>query len=81
MSNALTNIAPCPKCSKADASAVGFTWWGGVLGPKLLHVVSCNGCKTQYNGKTGKMNTTNIIIYSVIVGIIAIVVVAALSQM
>ena len=46
------------RCSK-----VGFTWWGGALGPKLFSVVRCGGCKAQYNGKTGSSLTKTIIVY------------------
>ncbi|MEZ5308462.1 MAG: hypothetical protein R2684_15060 [Pyrinomonadaceae bacterium] len=42
-----------------------FTWWGGLLGPKLLTHVKCPGCGTQYNGKSGKDNTMGIVIYSI----------------
>jgi hypothetical protein len=49
-----------------------FTWWGGILGPKILNHVKCNGCGKNFNGKTGKDNTTGIVIYSVIVAIIAL---------
>ena len=48
-----------------------FTWWGGVLGPKVLTHVKCPGCGHAYNGKTGRDNTTGIVIYSVIIGILA----------
>jgi hypothetical protein len=34
-----------------------------VLGPKLFHHVRCCACRTEYNGKTGKSNTTAIAIY------------------
>ena len=61
------NYAPCPKCSGTSAQKLSFTWWGGVLGPKLLTHVKCLACGYKYNGKTGKDNTTNIVIYSVIV--------------
>lgn len=58
--------APCPECGNTWASKVGFTWWGGALGPKLFHHVKCTQCRTAYNGKTGKSNRTNILIYSVV---------------
>ncbi len=63
--------APCPKCRSTGAEQMKFTWWGGLLGPKILSHVKCPGCGYGYNGKTGRDNTTGIIIYSVIVGIIA----------
>lgn len=59
-----------------------FTWWGGLLGPKLLTHVKCRACGKQYNGKTGKDNTTNIVIYFIVVGAVClglvVVVIAAL---
>ena len=57
------NVASCPSCSNSNATPVRFTWWGGFLGPKLFKVVKCSACNKQYNGKTGRPNTTAIIIY------------------
>ncbi len=68
-----TEYAPCPKCGALNAKQLNFTWWGGALGPKLFTHVKCQGCGSKYNGKTGKDNTTNIVIYSVIVGGLAFV--------
>lgn len=64
--------APCPKCRQAVAQKVSFTWWGGILGPKLLSHVKCGACGTGYNGKTGKDNTTGIVIYSIVAAVIAL---------
>ena len=49
-----------------------FTWWGGLIGPKILTHVKCPGCGYAYNGKSGRDNTTGIVIYSVIVGAIVL---------
>jgi hypothetical protein len=68
----MNNYAPCPQCGGANAQPVKFTWWGGVLGPKLLHHVKCVQCSAQYNGKTGQSNTRGIVIYSVVAGVIAL---------
>jgi hypothetical protein len=54
---------PCPKCNEKNAATVAFTWWGGVLGPRLFNVVSCQRCGTQYNGKTGGRLTRVIVGY------------------
>ncbi len=64
--------APCPQCGGTNSEKMRFTWWGGVLGPKILTHVKCPGCGKAYNGKTGKDNTTGIVIYSIIVGILAL---------
>lgn len=64
MQNQLANqYAPCPKCRQSIAEKVSFTWWGGIIGPKLLSQVKCGACGASYNGKTGKDSTTGIIIY------------------
>ena len=63
MQKQLQQYAPCPTCGSTDAKKVGYTWWGGALGPAMFTHVKCNSCGTQYNGKTGKSNQTNIIIY------------------
>ncbi|MBK9152760.1 MAG: hypothetical protein IPM25_00750 [Chloracidobacterium sp.] len=62
--------AACPHCGQSNAEKVRFTWWGGVLGPKILNHVKCQGCGKAYNGKTGRENTTGIVIYSAIVAVI-----------
>ena len=64
--NQRTQYVPCPTCGSTDVKKVGYTWWGGALGPSMFTHVKCNNCKTQYNGKTGKSNQTNIILYLVI---------------
>ena len=58
-----TQYAPCPKCGSTHATKVKFTWWGGALGPNLLTHVKCQNCGTEYNGKSGKPNQTNILLY------------------
>lgn len=66
---------PCPRCMRPDPEKVNFTWWGGMIGPRLLKHVKCNGCGLAYNGKSGQSNTTNIVIYSVVLGVISLVIV------
>jgi phage FluMu protein Com len=73
--------ADCPNCeARGDASRVGFTWWGGVLGPWMFSHVRCNDCGTCYNGRTGKSNNVAIAIYvgvglvfGVMVGVLALI--------
>ena len=82
MKSMATSYVPCPKCGAVDPKKISFTWWGGVLGPKLLTHVKCEACGTKYNGKTGKDNSLFIAIYCVVVGIfvmaLLVVIVAAL---
>ena len=53
----------CPRCASAYTHQPTFTWWGGVLGPKLLNHTVCNGCGLGFNARTGKDNTTAIGLY------------------
>ena len=69
------NYAACPKCGASNAKLLNFTWWGGVLGPRLLTHVKCPDCGHKYNGKTGKDNTVGIAIYFAVVGLGAFVLV------
>jgi|VirMetMinimDraft_7_1064189.scaffolds.fasta_scaffold62110_2 hypothetical protein len=55
---------PCYHCNKIDYKKVTSTWWGGILGPKLLNHVKCNNCGTTYNGKTGQSNLNAILFYT-----------------
>ena len=57
----------CPKCGSKMVTKVKYTWWGGVLGPRMLHHTKCQACSYTYNSKTGKSNTQGIIIYSIII--------------
>ncbi len=77
----ITEFAPCPRCNQAQAAKVGFTWWGGVLGPRMLNVVRCLGCGTQYNGKTGGTLTSGIIVYTLVVTGIVVLVLVALAAL
>ncbi len=66
-----TQYAPCPKCGQSNAKKVGYTWWGGALGPSMFTHVKCQSCNTQYNGKTGQSNQNNIIVYVLVSFLIA----------
>lgn len=71
----------CPYCkSDLPPKPAGFTWWGGVLGPKVLSHAICPACKKGYNSKTMQPNTTGIAIYSVVVIALVLVVAALLAR-
>jgi hypothetical protein len=70
----MNQFAPCPKCGQSNARQLSFTWWGGAIGPKVLTHVKCESCRAKYNGKTGQSNTTGILIYTLVVGVISFVV-------
>ena len=66
---------PCPKCGGTLSKPVTFSWWGGVLGPKMLSHVKCTNCGAGFNGKTGRSNNTAIAIYVIVSGILGLVLV------
>jgi predicted nucleic-acid-binding Zn-ribbon protein len=61
----------CPKCGSQSVNPVKYTWWGGLIGPKLFHHTKCKDCGYTYNSKTKNSNTPAIIIYSVLLFIVA----------
>ena len=64
-------FAPCPRCGGLLARRVGFTLWGAMIGPYLLHHVRCQGCGYRYNGRTGRSNTPGIVILLIIAAVVA----------
>ncbi|WP_295615026.1 hypothetical protein [Chamaesiphon sp. GL140_3_metabinner_50] len=70
----MAHYQPCPNCASEQAEAIGFTWWGGMVGPKMFTHVKCTKCGTTYNGKTGKSNQQAIAIYVTLWTIFGIVV-------
>ena len=74
-------FAPCPGCGNTFASKIGFTWWGGVVGPSLFTHVKCCRCGTAYNGKTGRSNNTAIAIYVAVSMVIGLIIAVALIAM
>jgi uncharacterized protein (DUF983 family) len=71
--------APCPRCGQSTADRVSYTLWGGFIGPKMFTHVKCSSCGKKYNGKTGKDNLINILLYTVVIGIIVFVIFFAAS--
>ena len=67
--------AECPSCGACDATRVRWTWWGGLVGPMIINTVRCNDCGTKYNGVHGDSNTTRIVIYTVVAGLISLVII------
>jgi len=71
----IANGKPCPRCGRNDVAQIKFTWWGGAIGPRMLHHVRCRGCGTAFNHRTGGSNAAQIGVY---VAVIAVVMVIAL---
>jgi len=75
-------MPPCPFCNQNQyaPTPVGFTWWGGIIGPKILNHVQCPQCGRAYNGKTGLPNTNAIAIYMVVVGILVVAILGVIAR-
>ena len=67
--------APCPKCGCTVAAGLGFTWWGGFLGPKLFNHAKCCACGTTYNAVTGRSNRRAIVLYQGVTLIITLAII------
>lgn len=48
------DMRPRPVCSSTSRKPIRKVWWGGGIGPKLLHLQRCLECRAVYHGKTGK---------------------------
>lgn len=54
----------CPRCKSIDIHKVEYSWWGGLIGPYLVHQVRCKNCGKTYNGFTGtNVSSSKIFIY------------------
>jgi hypothetical protein len=62
--------APCFRCGCTYAKKVEFTWWGGLIGPRMFHHVKCLQCGQTFNSRTGRSNVVAIILYQVVLLIV-----------
>ncbi|MEJ7602088.1 MAG: hypothetical protein WKG01_29595 [Kofleriaceae bacterium] len=69
----------CPSCHQhGEPRGIGFTWWGGVLGPKLLNHVECTACGARFNRKTGRDNKRAIMMYMIVASLLVLALFGAL---
>ena len=45
---------PCPRCRQVGASIRKWSWWGGLIGPKIMKQATCRFCQQDFNYQTGK---------------------------
>lgn len=74
-------MSKCPNCDSVKTKGVKWTWWGGVLGPKLVNLTKCEDCGYTYNGNTGKPATNTIVIYLLVSIAIGVAVGIAIANM
>ena len=58
--------APCYRCGSTYARKIEFTWWGGLLGPRMFNHVKCLQCGQTFNSKTGRSNLKAIVLYQLV---------------
>jgi hypothetical protein len=64
MEDQLTDLGEdCPECNSTDLKKPRWTWWGGVIGPRLMNHTVCRNCGFGFNAKTRKSNKTTISLY------------------
>src|SRR5947207_9340852 len=68
----------CPGCGGGPLAEPSFTWWGGLVGHKILGVERCESCRKWWVKKTGAPGGTRVLIYSVGGIVLGIVVVGAI---
>jgi hypothetical protein len=54
----------CPACGTGKLSQPTFTWWGGLIGHKILGIERCTSCKRWWVKKTGRPGGTRVLIYA-----------------
>jgi hypothetical protein len=64
----------CPQCSSTRTSEVKYTWWGGILGPKMMNLQKCEDCRFHFNRKTNKGVANAIIVYNLVVVAVSLVI-------
>ena len=56
----------CPGCGGGPLHEPSFTWWGGLVGHKLLGVEQCKQCKKWWTKSTGQSGDARVAAYLVI---------------
>jgi hypothetical protein len=56
----------CPGCGGGPLVEPGFTWWGGLVGHKILGVEKCESCRHWWVKGTGQPGDTRVTIYKVV---------------
>lgn len=56
---------PCPGCGGGPIAEPSFTWWGGLVGHKLLNVERCKSCRRWWVKGTARPGGTRVMIYMI----------------
>jgi len=67
---------PCPRCNSSEIFKVEYSWWGGLLGPVLVHQVRCKKCGLTYDGSSGRNIKQPVTLYFIISLTIIVILIA-----
>ena len=59
---------PCPRCRQVGANIRTWSWWGGLIGPKIMKQATCMFRKQDFNYQTGKPITGQTILLYMLAG-------------
>jgi len=69
------DMKACPRCKSSDVHKVEYSWWGGLIGPGLVHQVRCKKCGLTYDGATGTNVTKRVSAYITVGLVISFIIV------
>ena len=67
---------PCPGCGIGPLEEPSFTWWGGLVGHKILGVEQCRACRRWWVKGTAQPGGGRVTAY-VVIGLILGVLISA----
>lgn len=70
----------CPQCSGTNTKEVKYTWWGGVLAPKMMNLQKCEACGYLFNRSTRKSVKNAIIAYNLVALVLAFMIFFVLAK-
>ena len=65
----------CPGCGSGPIEEPSFTWWGGLVGHKILNVEQCRACRKWWVKGTQQSGSTRVTIYMVVGIVLGLVIV------
>lgn len=69
------DMKACPRCKSSDVHKVEYSWWGGLIGPGLVHQLRCKKCGMTYDGVSGTNITKRVSAYITVGLVISFIIV------
>lgn len=48
------DLTACPVCCGQTLTRIRYVPWGGLLAPRLYHLLHCGTCGTRFSGQDGR---------------------------